>query len=268
MPATSFSITSASRRAARRPYSGSSAVSSAAVRIDSSSSSRVVAPSYRPEMVRVATRIGSTACRPSQVRVTARTILLRSTGSRRPLRLVTLIVRLAAGGVRAKPGASSGARCAVVGDGDGRVGDGASTASRRREMWSWQGSGAWAHGSSALPSKVGAREAWTRWRTACGSSDNTATPPRARSRKGGMRVSRSPRLEAGRARTAAVLASVRRGRHAATPTVFPRRLLAGHRAVCIARLSAGLRTRDMTPTCARRVAYWSSLPRRVARPVQ
>ncbi len=59
--ATSFSITPASRRAARRPYSGSSAVSRAAVRIESSSSSDVVAPSYSPEMVRVATRIGSTA---------------------------------------------------------------------------------------------------------------------------------------------------------------------------------------------------------------
>jgi len=65
--------------------------------MDSSSSSRVVAPLYRPEMVRVATRIGSTACRPSEERCTARTILFRSTSSVVPLRLVTLIA-LAVGG--------------------------------------------------------------------------------------------------------------------------------------------------------------------------
>src|SRR5690606_9517754 len=105
-PATSFSISPASRRAARRPYSGSSPESRAAVRMDSSSSSRVLAPSYRPEMVRVATRIGSTGCRPSQQRVTARTILFRSTGSRRPLRLVTVMPALAGGGVSWKGGAS------------------------------------------------------------------------------------------------------------------------------------------------------------------
>ena len=52
-----------------------------AVRIDSSSSSRVVAPSYRPAMVLSATRMGSTSGMPSQQRVTARTILLTSTGS-------------------------------------------------------------------------------------------------------------------------------------------------------------------------------------------
>ena len=65
--------------------------------MDSSSSSWVVAPLYRPEMVRVATRIGSTACRPSQQRCTARTILFRSTSSVVPLRLVTLMA-VAVGG--------------------------------------------------------------------------------------------------------------------------------------------------------------------------
>jgi len=65
--------------------------------MDSSSSSCVVAPLYRPEMVRVATRIGSTECRPSEERCTARTILFRSTSSVVPLRLVTLMV-LAVGG--------------------------------------------------------------------------------------------------------------------------------------------------------------------------
>ena len=62
------------------------------VRMESSSSSSVVAPSHRPEMVRVATRIGSTPPRPSAHRSTARTILLTSTGSRSPLRLRTLMV--------------------------------------------------------------------------------------------------------------------------------------------------------------------------------
>ena len=42
-----------------------------------------------PPIVFSATRIGSTACRPSALRVTARTILLRSTVSLEPLRLVT-----------------------------------------------------------------------------------------------------------------------------------------------------------------------------------
>src|SRR3546814_1201722 len=105
-PATSLAITPASSRAARRLYSGSSAVSSAAVRIDSSSSSRVLAPSYSPEIVRVATRIGSTACRPSAQRCTARTILLRSTGSLSPLRLLTRIVVAVGGGVSRKDASS------------------------------------------------------------------------------------------------------------------------------------------------------------------
>ena len=70
-PDTSLSMKALSRRAASWPYSGSSAMSAAAVRIDSWSSSCVVAPSYRPPMVFRATRIGSTACRPSAVRVTA-----------------------------------------------------------------------------------------------------------------------------------------------------------------------------------------------------
>src|SRR5690606_19488140 len=116
-PATSLAITPASRRAASRPYSGSSPVSSAAVRIDSSSSSAVVAPSYRPEMVRVATRIGSTACRPSAARVTARTILLRSTASLEPLRLVTRMPVAVGGGVRSKAGAA-GAAGATAADSD------------------------------------------------------------------------------------------------------------------------------------------------------
>src|SRR5207342_3465892 len=103
-PATSFAITPASKRAARRPYSGSSPVNNAAVRIDNSSSSLVVAPSYKPEIVRVATRIGSTACNPSAARVTARTILLRSTASLAPLRLVTRMVVAVGGGVRSKMG--------------------------------------------------------------------------------------------------------------------------------------------------------------------
>src|SRR3984957_12725542 len=62
-----------------------------AVRIDNSSSSRVVAPSYRPAMVFKATRIGSTSAMPSQQRVTARTILFTSMGSCAPERFVTLI---------------------------------------------------------------------------------------------------------------------------------------------------------------------------------
>ena len=49
--------------------------------------------------MRVATRMGSTACRPSQLRCTARTILFRSTGSWPPLRLVTLIAVAVGGGV-------------------------------------------------------------------------------------------------------------------------------------------------------------------------
>src|SRR3546814_185268 len=105
-PATSLAITPASGRAARRLYSGSSAVSSAAVRFDSSSSSRVLAPSYSPEIVRVATRIGSTACRPSAQRCTARTILLRSTGSLPPLRLLTRIAVAVGGGVGRKDASS------------------------------------------------------------------------------------------------------------------------------------------------------------------
>src|SRR5690606_30659207 len=113
-PETSFAITEDSSRAASRPYSGSSPVSSAAVRIDSSSSSRVVAPSYRPEMVRVATRIGSTACRPSAARVTARTILLRSTASLPPLRLVTRMLVAVGGGVRSKAGSAATAVAAMV----------------------------------------------------------------------------------------------------------------------------------------------------------
>ncbi len=54
-------------------------------------------------MVRVATRIGSTACRPVQQRCTARTILFRSTSSRLPLRFVTVIAMGPSGGARSKP---------------------------------------------------------------------------------------------------------------------------------------------------------------------
>src|SRR5690606_36118677 len=54
--------------------------------------SLVVAPSYRPLIVLVATRNASTSSRPTQQRLTARTILLTSTGSRCPLRLVTRMV--------------------------------------------------------------------------------------------------------------------------------------------------------------------------------
>ena len=57
--------------------------------MDSSSSWRVVAPSARAEMVRVATRIGSTPRRPSEHEATELTILLTSTGSYSPLRLRT-----------------------------------------------------------------------------------------------------------------------------------------------------------------------------------
>jgi len=51
----------------------------------------VVAPSYRPLMVFVATRNGSTSDRSVAHRSTARTILLTSTSSRSPLRLRTCI---------------------------------------------------------------------------------------------------------------------------------------------------------------------------------
>jgi hypothetical protein len=57
-----------------------------------SSSSFVVAPSYKPPMVLVATRSASTCPRPAQQRPTARTILLTSTGSSAPLRLRTRMV--------------------------------------------------------------------------------------------------------------------------------------------------------------------------------
>ena len=89
-------------------------MSSAAVRIDSSSSSAVVAPSYRPEIVRVATRIGSTACRPSAARVIARTILLRSTTSLAPLRLVTRIEVAVGGGVRSNMGVAGAGASATA----------------------------------------------------------------------------------------------------------------------------------------------------------
>src|SRR6185312_12307162 len=113
-PLTSLSMYAPSRRAASWPYSGSSAVSAAAVRMESWSSSCVVAPSYRPPMVLSATRSGSTACRPSALRVTARTILLTSTVSWPPLRLVTRIWPGLCGGVRAK-GSARSCFCACIG---------------------------------------------------------------------------------------------------------------------------------------------------------
>src|SRR5882757_6695201 len=92
-------------RAASFEYAGSSTMKEDAVRIDSSSNSRVVAPSYSPAMVLSAIRMGSTSGMSSQQRATARTILFRSTGSRRPDRLVTRIgLRGAGGGFRSKAG--------------------------------------------------------------------------------------------------------------------------------------------------------------------
>jgi hypothetical protein len=79
----------ASKRAPRREYCGSSAINDDAVWIESWSSSRVVAPSYKPLIVRVATRIGSTSFKPALQRCTARTILLTSTGSKVPARFFT-----------------------------------------------------------------------------------------------------------------------------------------------------------------------------------
>src|SRR5437899_536626 len=66
-------------------------------------------------MVFNATRIGSTALRPSQQRDTARTILLTSTGSCSPLRLVTRIcVRAAGGAVSLKLGCSGALLGALI----------------------------------------------------------------------------------------------------------------------------------------------------------
>jgi hypothetical protein len=90
-PVTSASMYSASSRAASREYSGSSPISSAAVWMESWSSSSVVAPSYRPLMVLVATRSGSISDRSSARRATAATMRVTSTGSRSPLRLRTRI---------------------------------------------------------------------------------------------------------------------------------------------------------------------------------
>ena len=56
-PATSLEMVASSRRAARREYSGSSAMREAAVWIEMESSSRVEAPSKRPPMVLLATRM-------------------------------------------------------------------------------------------------------------------------------------------------------------------------------------------------------------------
>ena len=64
-------------------------MNAAAVRMANSSSSTVVAPSQRPLMVRVATRMQSTPSSPALQRSTRRTILVTSTGSRLPSRLRT-----------------------------------------------------------------------------------------------------------------------------------------------------------------------------------
>src|SRR5690606_15591293 len=64
---------------------------------------------------------GSTAYRPSAARCTARTILLRSTGSRRPLRLVTVIDSAVAGGVNSNCGGDGGAAAAGVDGGAATV---------------------------------------------------------------------------------------------------------------------------------------------------
>ena len=84
----------AKRRPASREYRGSSTINPAAVLIDNSSSSLVVAPSARADIVRVATRMGSTPIRPSAHRATALTILFTSTSSRSPFLFRTLIVVL------------------------------------------------------------------------------------------------------------------------------------------------------------------------------
>ena len=89
---TSLSMKTARRRAASLEYSGSSAMSDAAVRMESSSNSLVVAPSYSPLMVRVATRSGSTLSSPPEERSTARTIFITSAGSSPPFRLRTCMV--------------------------------------------------------------------------------------------------------------------------------------------------------------------------------
>ena len=91
---TSLSMYVDNRRPASLEYRGSSTINPAAVRIDNSSSSLVVAPSASADIVRVATRIGSTPISPSAQRATAFTILLTSTSSRSPFRLRTRIVVL------------------------------------------------------------------------------------------------------------------------------------------------------------------------------
>src|SRR5579883_2120085 len=98
---TSFAIYVESRRAASLEYSGSSAIRSAAVWMERLSSSLVVAPSYRPPMVLVATLSTSTLGRSWPQRATARTILLTSTGSSAPLRLRTCIVVVGVAGLPA-----------------------------------------------------------------------------------------------------------------------------------------------------------------------
>lgn len=65
----------------------------------------MVAPSYKPLIVRVAMRIGSTCAKPSQVREIALTILLRSTDSKPPLRFRTCIPVVVGSAVELEVGA-------------------------------------------------------------------------------------------------------------------------------------------------------------------
>ena len=89
----------------------------------SSSRSIVVAPSWRPLIVRVATRIRSTRSRPRAARPTARTILLTSTGSSVPSRLRTRIVLARPHGVSSvgAGGGLGGGAGGTLNDGHGSV---------------------------------------------------------------------------------------------------------------------------------------------------
>ncbi|MNV55071.1 hypothetical protein D3C71_1472940 [compost metagenome] len=142
-------------------------------------------------MVRVATRIGSTECRPSQQRWMARTILFRSTGSVLPLRLVTLMAVAVGGGVSSKPASAGATSVAEV-------------------------------VTTVCPSWRGARKPLPSQETGAGGG--------IRSMEGRRRSNR----DASDHRSAST--APRR-----QPS-SPRRHRSRHRAVCFARLSAGLRT--------------------------
>src|SRR5450432_1065347 len=155
-----------------------------AVRIDSSSSSRVVAPSYSPAMVLSATRMGSTSGMPSLQRLTARTILLTSIGSCAPERLVTRMGLRGAGGEL-----KFSAGCMT------RAGEGAGVAEER----AWE---AWRF-IAMFPLSVNARETPAAART-------RATPLRALRRPPLPRATRSRRRRSNgcRARDAHALRSL------------------------------------------------------------